>query len=174
MRSMTMKMRIGLNGANLGTCDHRVSPGGRIRCRGCSCEVGVERAKLGWAVDFVVECDVRNQRHQRTRHADTKFHNLEREIMATQDREANEEWTFVQIRRRGNETRAYASRSNTNNETYEFKSNGWSVFERAKNFSATTLFFTNFPDGWDAKELWMMFRKYGALVDVYIPNKKDK
>nr|GEW98887.1 hypothetical protein [Tanacetum cinerariifolium] len=47
VRGMTMKMRVGLNGANLVACDHRVSPGERIRYRdGLS----------GWAKGCVTLC----------------------------------------------------------------------------------------------------------------------
>ncbi|GJW01780.1 hypothetical protein Tco_1557031 [Tanacetum coccineum] len=48
MRSMTMKTRVGLNGANLGTCDHRISR--ETRCsvaRPWPPETDVEREAAG-------------------------------------------------------------------------------------------------------------------------------
>ncbi|GJW78982.1 nucleotide-binding alpha-beta plait domain-containing protein [Tanacetum coccineum] len=38
----------------------------------------------------------------------------------------------------------------------------------------TSFFFTNFPDYWDSKAPWKMFRTYGIVVDVYVAFKKTK
>lgn len=37
-----------------------------------------------------------------------------------------------------------------------------------------SFYFTEFPDNLGAKEMWSVFQKYGMVVQVVIPNKKDK
>ncbi|GKV13925.1 hypothetical protein SLEP1_g24884 [Rubroshorea leprosula] len=39
---------------------------------------------------------------------------------------------------------------------------------------STTFFFYNFPEELEAKFLWNCFQMYGKVVDVYVPNKRDK
>ena len=39
---------------------------------------------------------------------------------------------------------------------------------------ATTFFFTNFPESWNEKGFWNIFLKYGRVVDVFIPRKRNK
>lgn len=38
---------------------------------------------------------------------------------------------------------------------------------------ATTILFTNFPNGWIAEKLWNVFKNYGHIIDVYIPFKRN-
>ncbi|GLU11327.1 hypothetical protein SLE2022_280820 [Rubroshorea leprosula] len=35
-------------------------------------------------------------------------------------------------------------------------------------------FFYNFPETCRAKDLWYHFQKYGRVVDVYVPGRRDK
>ncbi|GKF19239.1 RNA-directed DNA polymerase, eukaryota, nucleotide-binding alpha-beta plait domain protein [Tanacetum coccineum] len=37
-----------------------------------------------------------------------------------------------------------------------------------------SIFVTNFPDSTTSKDLWSVCQAYGAVVDVYIPNRKSK
>ncbi|GLT61502.1 hypothetical protein SLA2020_342030 [Shorea laevis] len=37
-----------------------------------------------------------------------------------------------------------------------------------------TFFFYNFPENCEEKDLWYNFQKYGTVVDVYVPKKRDK
>ncbi|GLU18305.1 hypothetical protein SLE2022_346110 [Rubroshorea leprosula] len=37
-----------------------------------------------------------------------------------------------------------------------------------------TFFFYNFPENREAADLWYDFAKYGKVVDVYVPRKRDK
>ncbi|GKU93217.1 hypothetical protein SLEP1_g6825 [Rubroshorea leprosula] len=39
---------------------------------------------------------------------------------------------------------------------------------------ARTFFFYNFPENLRAKDLWYCFQGYGKVVDVFVPNKRDK
>ncbi|GLT95876.1 hypothetical protein SLE2022_135330 [Rubroshorea leprosula] len=39
---------------------------------------------------------------------------------------------------------------------------------------ARTFFFYNFPESLRAKDLWYCFQGYGKVVDVFVPNKRDK
>ncbi|GKE24189.1 RNA-directed DNA polymerase, eukaryota [Tanacetum coccineum] len=47
-------------------------------------------------------------------------------------------------------------------------------FTRVMKDKATTFFFTRFPESWDEKALWVMFERYGAVVDVYLATKRTK
>ncbi|GKD35517.1 nucleotide-binding alpha-beta plait domain-containing protein [Tanacetum coccineum] len=40
--------------------------------------------------------------------------------------------------------------------------------------TATTFYFSKFPENWNARALWKMFEKYGSLVDVYVATKRTK
>lgn len=40
--------------------------------------------------------------------------------------------------------------------------------------AVTTFYFTNFPAHVGTEALWKMFRKWGLVVDLFIPNKKNK
>ncbi|XVF25480.1 hypothetical protein REPUB_Repub13aG0215900 [Reevesia pubescens] len=46
------------------------------------------------------------------------------------------------------------------------------------NKDVTSFLFSNFPNGWKQKDLWNVFTRFGAglgsLVDIFIPNRKDK
>nr|GEY75476.1 nucleotide-binding alpha-beta plait domain-containing protein [Tanacetum cinerariifolium] len=39
---------------------------------------------------------------------------------------------------------------------------------------STSVFVTNFPDQFNAKELWNTFKQYGFVVDAFIPTKRSK
>ncbi|CAK8530449.1 unnamed protein product [Lathyrus sativus] len=39
---------------------------------------------------------------------------------------------------------------------------------------ATSFFFTEFPDGFEAKEMFDIFKEYGRVLEVVIPPKRDK
>nr|GFC87902.1 nucleotide-binding alpha-beta plait domain-containing protein [Tanacetum cinerariifolium] len=38
----------------------------------------------------------------------------------------------------------------------------------------TSVFVTNFPDGYGAKDLWNTYKLYGHDVDVFIPDRRTK
>ncbi|GLU18987.1 hypothetical protein SLE2022_352590 [Rubroshorea leprosula] len=37
-----------------------------------------------------------------------------------------------------------------------------------------SFFIYNFPEEWDAKALWYQYQRYGKVVDVFIPSKRDR
>lgn len=37
-----------------------------------------------------------------------------------------------------------------------------------------TFYFTNFPESWGVEPLWKMFTRWGYVVDVYVPNKRNR
>ncbi|GJX26071.1 RNA-directed DNA polymerase, eukaryota, reverse transcriptase zinc-binding domain protein [Tanacetum coccineum] len=39
---------------------------------------------------------------------------------------------------------------------------------------STSVFVTNFPDQFSAKDLWNTYKQYGYVVDAFIPNRKSK
>nr|GEY60374.1 nucleotide-binding alpha-beta plait domain-containing protein [Tanacetum cinerariifolium] len=39
---------------------------------------------------------------------------------------------------------------------------------------STSMFVTNFPDGYGAKDLWNTCKLYGHVVDVFIPDRRTK
>ncbi|GJU35776.1 nucleotide-binding alpha-beta plait domain-containing protein, partial [Tanacetum coccineum] len=39
-------------------------------------------------------------------------------------------------------------------------------FDKVMKASASSFFFTNFPETWDSSALWKMFSRYGNVVDV--------
>ncbi|GJU54016.1 nucleotide-binding alpha-beta plait domain-containing protein [Tanacetum coccineum] len=39
---------------------------------------------------------------------------------------------------------------------------------------STTFFFTGFPESWNEKNLWEMFKKYGTVVDLYLAHRRTK
>ncbi|GLU01162.1 hypothetical protein SLE2022_184840 [Rubroshorea leprosula] len=39
---------------------------------------------------------------------------------------------------------------------------------------ATTFFIYNFPENVEVKELWYRFQRYGKVIDVFVPKKRDK
>ncbi|GKD76161.1 nucleotide-binding alpha-beta plait domain-containing protein, partial [Tanacetum coccineum] len=39
---------------------------------------------------------------------------------------------------------------------------------------STSVFVTNFPDGYGAKDLWNTCKLYGHVVDAYIPDRRSK
>ncbi|GKC66910.1 nucleotide-binding alpha-beta plait domain-containing protein [Tanacetum coccineum] len=39
---------------------------------------------------------------------------------------------------------------------------------------STSVFVTNFPDQFNAKDLWNTCKQYGNVVDAYIPNRRSK
>nr|GFB82814.1 UvrD-like helicase, ATP-binding domain, P-loop containing nucleoside triphosphate hydrolase [Tanacetum cinerariifolium] len=39
---------------------------------------------------------------------------------------------------------------------------------------STSVFVTNFPDQFNAKDLWNTCKQYGTVVDSYIPNRRSK
>ncbi|MCI19252.1 endonuclease/exonuclease/phosphatase family protein, partial [Trifolium medium] len=57
---------------------------------------------------------------------------------------------------------------------------GWERRHRHKGFvhrlanETTSYFFTNFPEGVKAIDLWSKFARFGRVGEVYIPNKLDK
>lgn len=38
----------------------------------------------------------------------------------------------------------------------------------------TSFFFTNFPENFGREELWSVFQRYGKVIEVFIPARKDK
>lgn len=40
--------------------------------------------------------------------------------------------------------------------------------------SMVTFYFTNFPESWGVEPLWKMFTRWGKVVDVYLPKKRNK
>ncbi|GKD52849.1 RNA-directed DNA polymerase, eukaryota [Tanacetum coccineum] len=58
--------------------------------------------------------------------------------------------------------------------------NVWHKVTRKKSMEDLTqrisksVFITNFPDHFSARDLWMVYKGYGTVVDVYIPNRKSK
>ncbi|GKB68276.1 nucleotide-binding alpha-beta plait domain-containing protein [Tanacetum coccineum] len=66
-----------------------------------------------------------------------------------------DEWT--EVRRRGHRNKS------------------WNAdFARATQDKTVTFFFTRFPDSWDEKALWELFRKYGSVMDVYLAVRRTK
>lgn len=54
---------------------------------------------------------------------------------------------------------------------------GWTKVEgrrRNQNGKVATLFFTHFPEDFDEKRMWGFFNRWGKVVDVYIPRKRNK
>lgn len=54
---------------------------------------------------------------------------------------------------------------------------GWSRVERRRNHfrgPITTLFFTHFPEDFSEKNMWGVFAKWGKVVDIFIPGKRNK
>lgn len=51
---------------------------------------------------------------------------------------------------------------------------GWEMVTRRRNRIATTYFFSQFPDNFDAKAMWGVFRKYGKVKEVVIPDRRNK
>ncbi|GJW36815.1 RNA-directed DNA polymerase, eukaryota [Tanacetum coccineum] len=58
--------------------------------------------------------------------------------------------------------------------------NAWQKVTKKKSMEDLTqrifksVFITNFPDHFSARDLWMVCKGYGTVVDVYIPNRKSK
>ncbi|GJR80795.1 RNA-directed DNA polymerase, eukaryota [Tanacetum coccineum] len=58
--------------------------------------------------------------------------------------------------------------------------NAWQKVTRKKSMEDLTqrisksVFITNFPDHFSARDLWEVCKGYGTVVDVYIPNRKSK
>lgn len=48
------------------------------------------------------------------------------------------------------------------------KSNDW--FRK----DTTTFYFTNFPKDWGVEPLWKMFSRWGCVMDVFLPRKRNK
>ncbi|GKV40774.1 hypothetical protein SLEP1_g48377 [Rubroshorea leprosula] len=46
--------------------------------------------------------------------------------------------------------------------------------DRATYNQAVPFFFTNFPDDWTHDQMWRTFCKFGRLLEVYVPDRKDK
>lgn len=40
--------------------------------------------------------------------------------------------------------------------------------------SGTSLFFTNFPDDWTRRSMWIHFQRFGSVLDIFIPTKRSK
>lgn len=45
---------------------------------------------------------------------------------------------------------------------------------RAVELHGTSLFFTDFPNGWPRAEMWRHFQNFGHVVDVFVPKKKSR
>lgn len=39
---------------------------------------------------------------------------------------------------------------------------------------STSYYFTNFPDNHDLEDMWKLFLRWGRVIDVFIPQKRDK
>ncbi|GKC95774.1 nucleotide-binding alpha-beta plait domain-containing protein, partial [Tanacetum coccineum] len=39
---------------------------------------------------------------------------------------------------------------------------------------SSSIFVTNFPDKFSAKELWTVCKQYGTVVDAFIPDRRSK
>ncbi|XVF59234.1 hypothetical protein PTKIN_Ptkin07bG0259600 [Pterospermum kingtungense] len=46
-------------------------------------------------------------------------------------------------------------------------------FQCSLQVSITNIYFTNFPDGWKAENLWEIFKNYRDIDDVFIPAKRN-
>lgn len=79
---------------------------------------------------------------------------MEREV-----KEENDGWTTVRRRRRAMKQRTDA-----------YSDNRW----RKNQGEEVTCFFSEFPENFGAKEMFRAFEKYGKVVDVVIPAKRDK
>lgn len=51
---------------------------------------------------------------------------------------------------------------------------GWQTVKGRRGRSLTTYFFSHFPDNFDAKALWGVFKLYGDVAEVVIPTKRNK
>ncbi|GKE09530.1 nucleotide-binding alpha-beta plait domain-containing protein [Tanacetum coccineum] len=47
-------------------------------------------------------------------------------------------------------------------------------FARKTEDNSYTFFFTRFPDSWDEKALWDLFRMYSYVLDVYLAARRTK
>ncbi|GJX89546.1 nucleotide-binding alpha-beta plait domain-containing protein [Tanacetum coccineum] len=80
-----------------------------------------------------------------------------------------EEWVTVQNRKRSRRSRYESSDENNHwNNARPFDRSKRSDFDRLMKSTATTYFFTHFPDSWGTTALWRMFEKYGHIADLYI------
>lgn len=46
--------------------------------------------------------------------------------------------------------------------------------QRDKGVAMATFYFTNFPESLGVEPLWKMFTRWGYVVDVYVPNKRNR
>lgn len=51
---------------------------------------------------------------------------------------------------------------------------GWLRVSGRKRRFFTTFFFSHFPDNFDAKAMWDVFKKYGNVKEVVIPNRRNR
>lgn len=40
--------------------------------------------------------------------------------------------------------------------------------------SGTSLFFTNFPEDWTTRSMWIHFQRFGQVIDIFIPEKRSR
>ncbi|GKV46811.1 hypothetical protein SLEP1_g53774 [Rubroshorea leprosula] len=55
-----------------------------------------------------------------------------------------------------------------------WKSSTGGMYNRGLYKQATPYFFTNFPEEWSYVEMWMTFRKFGRVLDIYSPSRRSK
>ncbi|PWA94282.1 hypothetical protein CTI12_AA052140 [Artemisia annua] len=87
----------------------------------------------------------------------------------------NEEegWTTVNRKKKNN-----VNREGRKTTAFESMKDGYrrresiTDFDKVMKKTATTFFFSKFPDNWDVRALWKMFEKYGNLADVYVAKKR--
>ncbi|GKV21933.1 hypothetical protein SLEP1_g31856 [Rubroshorea leprosula] len=48
------------------------------------------------------------------------------------------------------------------------------TYNRGLYNQTTPYFFTNFPEEWSYAEMWMTFRKFGRVLDIYSPSRRSK
>ncbi|GKE78873.1 nucleotide-binding alpha-beta plait domain-containing protein, partial [Tanacetum coccineum] len=85
------------------------------------------------------------------------------------------EWTTVQRRRRqdnkdrkdNDDWRSQQGRRQENKGLNE-------DYNKVMKCKTVTFFFTRFPDSWNEKNLWELFKKYGTVADLYLAYRRTK
>ncbi|GJT47352.1 nucleotide-binding alpha-beta plait domain-containing protein [Tanacetum coccineum] len=85
-------------------------------------------------------------------------------------------WTKVSYGKRSkgagdNNIKAGEKRAQDGNRRVERKTTS---LDKVMDATATTFFFSKFPDDWGTRALWKLFDKYGSLVDLYVASKRTK
>lgn len=64
-----------------------------------------------------------------------------------------------------------------NEERESAREDGWRQVGQRRGFRKepiATFFFTHFPENFDARSMWGVFQKWGKVVDLFIPNRRNK